>query len=102
MALAGLAMVYLCGPWAGAAAQAGYPVAGTAPHQRPVVAPTITAAPKDADWYSKALTGVTRPYPFSLRFLEDQGAWDLPFAHPGMTGPYDIRGWHRRPLEAGQ
>lgn len=42
----------------------------------------------------RALTGVEPPYPASLRFLEDQGAWHTPFIHPGMTGPYDIRRWH--------
>lgn len=42
----------------------------------------------------RALTGGEPPYPASLRFLEDQGAWHTPFTHPGMTGPYDIRRWH--------
>ena len=78
-----------------AAISAGYPVAGTAPHQRLEGAPIITSYPKDAAWYQQALRGVNRPYPASLRFLEDQGAWHTPFNRPGMPGPYDIRGWHQ-------
>ncbi|MCB1875552.1 MAG: hypothetical protein KDH88_06205 [Chromatiales bacterium] len=70
------------------------PVAGTAPYQRPQGAPVITTFAKNGAWYERALHGITRPYPASLRFLEDQGAWHTPFNHPGMTAPYDIRGWH--------
>ena len=70
-------------------------VAGVKPNQRPEGAPVITAYEKGAAWYERALHGVSQPYPWSLRFLEDQGAWFTPFIHPGMTPPYDIRGWHR-------
>lgn len=70
-------------------------IAGVHPAQRPAGAPVITEVIKDAGWYAKALVGVLQPYPASLRFLEDQGAWYTPFTHPGMTGPYDIRGWHQ-------
>lgn len=69
-------------------------VAGTAPDQRPVAAPTIAELKKDGDWYTAALRGVDAPFPASLRFLEDQGAWFSPFLYAGMTGPYDIRHWH--------
>ena len=78
----------------GTALSAEYPVAGTAPHQRLAGAPVITSYPKNADWYQQALYGVSRPYPPSLRFLEDQEAWHTPFRQPGMLAPYDIRGWH--------
>ena len=72
-----------------------YPIAGVKPHQRPENAPTITQAPtKDGEWYANALHGVAPPYPASLRFLEDQQNWFTPFTRSGMTGPYDIRGWH--------
>ena len=74
---------------------AGYPVAGVTPYERPQGAPSITAVVHDADWYQRALTGISRPYPSSLRFLENQGNWYTPFIHPGMGHPYDIRGWHR-------
>lgn len=73
-------------------------VAGVKPNQRPEGAPVIVAYEKDAAWYERALHGVSEPYPWSLRFLEDQGAWFNPFVHPGMTPPYDIRGWHQAKL----
>lgn len=79
---------------------ADYPVAGLSPDARPEGAPRLERFAKDAGWYGAALTGVSRPYPASLRFLEDQGAWYTPFSVPGMTGPYDIRNWHR-PAPAG-
>ena len=69
-------------------------VAGTAPGQRPQGAPTLTQFEKPDGWYSRSLTGLQRPYPPSFRFLEDQQGWFTPFNHPGMTGPYDIRGGH--------
>ena len=69
-------------------------VAGVLPNQRPAGAPVITRMAKDGAWYTHALTGVVPPYPASLRFLEDQGAWFNPFLHPGATGPYDIRNWY--------
>lgn len=77
------------------AAHAQLPVAGIAPDRRPENAPVITKLEHDSAWYRRALTGIERPYPWTLKFLDDQGAWDTPFVHPGMTGPYDIRGWHR-------
>ena len=73
-----------------------YPIAGVNPEQRPEGAPVIEEFDKDADWYANALRGVTLPYPASLHFLENQGDWHTPFDHPGMTGPYDIRGWHKK------
>ena len=77
-----------------AGADDGYPIAGTAPSQRPLGAPVIQSVEKDAAWYNRALTGISQPYPSSLRFLEDQGNWYTPFDRPGMPGYYDIRGWH--------
>ena len=81
---------------AAATVAAEYPVAGTHPSQRPAEAPQINAVEHPGAWYTTALHGVSRPYPFSLRFLEDQGNWNTPFNRPGMTGRYDIRGWHQR------
>jgi hypothetical protein len=69
-------------------------IAGTTPSQRPVGAPVIVDVQRDAEWYRRALTGISTPYPASLRFLEDQGNWYTPFTRPGMLPPYDIRGWH--------
>lgn len=74
-----------------------YPIAGLNPDQRPASAPVIYQQPdKNGDWYKNALYGVDTPYPSSLRFLEDQGSWYTPFIHRGMTGRYDIRGWHSK------
>ena len=73
-----------------------YPVAGVKPDQRPEGAPIIKEFAKDGVWYANALYGVSSPYPASLHFLENQGGWYTPFNKPGMTGPYDIRGWHKK------
>ena len=73
---------------------AEYPMAGISPWQRPLGAPVITTVDHPGAWYTAGLHGVSRPYPYSLRFLEDQGNWYTPFIRPGMPGRYDIRGWH--------
>ncbi len=75
-------------------AEGGYPIAGLRSDQRPSGAPFVTNVAKSDSWYGAALTGLQAPYPPSFRFLEDQGDWYTPFSRPGMTGPYDIRGWH--------
>jgi len=77
-------------PWAAAE----YPMAGLKPDQRPEGAPVIAEVAKDAAWFERALRGVEKPYPESLKFLENQGNWYTPFNHPGMPGRYDIRKWH--------
>ena len=71
-------------------------IAGGQPSERPAGAPVILEFVKPRGWYTRALTGISQPYPSSLRFLEDQGAWYTPFNRPGMLGYYDIRGWHHR------
>ena len=75
-------------------AMAEYPIAGVNPYQRPEGAPAIQSVNKDGEWYTTALTGIDRPYPSSLKFLESQGNWYTPFNRPGMRGRYDIRGWY--------
>lgn len=79
-----------------ASAEDRFPIAGTQPYARPVGAPVILEVQREPGWYTRALTGISQPYPASLRFLEDQGNWYTPFIHPGMTGRYDIRGWHNQ------
>ncbi|MEG7524142.1 MAG: hypothetical protein M3H12_13740 [Chromatiales bacterium] len=74
---------------------ADYPIAGIEPSQRPSGAPVLEWVRHDKTWYEHALTGVQRPYPRSLYFLDNQGDWYTPFNRPGMRGPYDIRSWHR-------
>ncbi|WP_020396178.1 hypothetical protein [Thiolinea disciformis] len=71
-------------------------VAGTNPSERPANAPVITELVRDQNWLPYALTGVSQPFPASLRFLENQGNWFTPFNHPGMLSRYDIRGWHAK------
>ena len=71
-------------------------IAGVHPERRPEGAPVIVGFEKPAEWYEQALHGISEPYPYSLKFLEDQGAWFSPFIHPGMTGRYDIRHWHKK------
>ena len=75
----------------GAAAQSV--VGGMTPSQRPKDAPRITELQRDPAWYRKALTGVSKPYPLSLLFLDRQGDWYTPFTRPGAPNVYDIRGW---------
>jgi len=81
-----------------AAPYLSYPVAGLTPSQRPSNAPVLTASPVLEA--RQALHGVSSPIPDSLKFLNDQGGWFNPFTHPGMTGPYDLRGWHAVPIPA--
>ena len=75
---------------------ATYPIAGLHPDLRPAGAPVIEWVQHDKAWYERALTGINRPYPQSLSFLDNQGYWYTPFIHPGMSGYYDIRGWYRQ------
>lgn len=80
-----------------AAAEPVFFIAGMAPSERPAGAPVIDTFSQTPEWRSLALHGVIEPVPQSLSWLEDQGAWFTPFIHPGMTGPYDLRGWHAAP-----
>lgn len=71
-------------------------VAGLVPSQRPASVPAIREFIPSADWRKQSLSGVSKPIPASLGFLDQQGAWYTPFNHPGMTGYYDLRNWHPR------
>lgn len=91
----GALMSALWMPLPHAYAQGTYPVAGLSPNMRPKGASVVRVFEPGPDWRNKALAGVIEPYPPSIiGFLDSQGAWYTPFAHPGMTGPYDLRGWH--------
>jgi hypothetical protein len=83
-----------CGALSAAAEQTAYSVAGLQPDKRPM-APKVVAVERDGHWYARAYSGIELPYPWTLRFINDQGNWHTPFAAPGMTGKYDLRGWHR-------
>jgi hypothetical protein len=78
----------------GGACVGGEFIAGETPDVRPALAPVLTTHTQGDNWYCRALSGISQPYPASLRFLEDQGAWYTPFIVPGMTGRYDLRNWH--------
>jgi len=69
-------------------------VAGIHPDQRPANAPVIIEFKKNQAWYSHAITGLQSTF-IGLSFLDFQGAWYTPFNQPGMSSPYDIRGWHK-------
>ena len=71
----------------------GY-IAGTTPSVRPPGAPRIEHVVHTKAWFGKAYKGIEKPYPPHLGFIQQQGDWYTPFNHPGMTGLYDIRGWH--------
>ncbi len=79
---------------ADAASAAGQPVAAASRQQRPAVAPSLKQFAHTDAWRAQALRGVSQPYPASLKFLDNQGAWYTPFDRPGMPGPYDPRGLH--------
>jgi hypothetical protein len=69
-------------------------IGGASPDRRPDGVPTIGSFELGKAERARALRGITKPYPASLEFLANQGAWYTPFSHPGATGPYDIRGLH--------
>ena len=69
-------------------------VAGTTPDRRPEGAPVVRDTGFTMFGLATAMHGISEPYPPNLDFLNDQGAWYTPFARPGMTHPYDIRGLH--------
>jgi hypothetical protein len=73
-------------------------VAGSAPAQRPVNAPAIKRHQITPETLGKRLHGIADPLPPNVVDAALAGAWFMPLAHPGMTGPYDLRGWHRAEL----
>ncbi len=93
IAATGMAHAVTEAPAAGDAASASPAyIAGTAPDRRRTDIPVIKEAPPLDK--KTAFRGIDEPYPASLSVFDSQGAWYTPFTHPGMTGPYDIRGYH--------
>lgn len=72
-------------------------VGGLTPSVRPAGAPAVTTFDNGDKYLRFARRGISEPYPSSLGFLADQGAWYTPFTHRGMPGRYDIRGLHGMP-----
>lgn len=77
-------------------------VGGITPSVRPAGDPTITKMEKSDAWLNWARRGISAPYPSSLNFLADQGAWFTPFTQRNMPGPYDIRGLYGMPARPDQ
>lgn len=101
MKLAASMTVGLLGAWLWFTGVAhGGTVAGLVPDRRPVDAPTVAETPVSPDKLSHALYGVVQPIPGNLATIAATGRWFVPLRSPGMHAPYDLRGWHARPLPA--
>jgi hypothetical protein len=72
---------------------AGPFIAGTTPDRRPVDAPVVTQHVVDASSLQRHLRGVVAPAPANVVDAARSGPWFMPLRSPGMTPPYDIRGW---------
>ncbi|MBK6972383.1 MAG: hypothetical protein IPJ21_04635 [Sterolibacteriaceae bacterium] len=70
-------------------------IGGARPAERPADAPVMRASDHDRS-EARQMRGVVAPYPKSLRFVANHGGWFTPFTEPGMTGRYDLRGYHNR------
>jgi hypothetical protein len=70
-------------------------IAGSTPSHRPDSAPVIKQHELTPEALGRRLHGVADPLPNNVVDAALAGAWFMPLAYPGMTGPYDIRGWHR-------
>lgn len=83
-----LALLSLC-----SLANAAPFIAGTAPDRRPVDAPVVTQYGVDPAGVQLFLHGVVEPAPSNVADAVRSGPWFMPLRAPGMTPPYDIRGW---------
>lgn len=77
------------------AARAEVSIAGLQPDARPAGAPSVTTFARTPAAAKAATAGISKPFPPTLKFLADQGAWYTPFDRAGMPGRYDIRKRHR-------
>jgi hypothetical protein len=82
---------------AGAAAQTSTYVAGLHPDRRPDAAPQLTDTVRTPDQLARALHGIDPPVPGNVESIAATGNEWVPLRHPGMTWPYDLRGWHDAP-----
>lgn len=69
-------------------------VAGLHPYQRPEGAPIVKEEPLPEDKLKTYLHGVSTPVPGNVELITATGNWFVPMRYHGMTGLYDIRGWH--------
>jgi hypothetical protein len=82
-------------------AQAPAFVAGLHPDRRPDNAPQLTQQVMSPDALARSLRGIEGAPPGNVESIAATGAWWVPLRGPGMTPPYDPRGWHA-PIPAGQ
>ena len=97
--LCAFGLIMACTPLALAAGPADAPrpfVAGLQPDRRPAGAPVLSEQVLDAATRERRLHGVAKPWPGNVGQIAETGNWFVPLRHAGMTGPYDIRGWHSR------
>jgi hypothetical protein len=83
-----------------AAAQAPGHIAGLQPDRRPDGAPQVTPSDLTAEQLSRALHGIEGQSPGNVETVAATGRWWVPLRGPGMTPPYDPRGWHAGPTAA--
>lgn len=69
-------------------------VAGLQPDRRPAGAPVIVEAPISPEQLARFLRGIEAPPPGNVATIAATGQWFVPLRQPGMTPPYDLRGWH--------
>lgn len=77
-----------------ASAAPGY-IAGLVPDQRPAGAPVKADSPRTPEQMARYLRGVEGAPPGNVSQIVGTGDWWVPMRQPGMTAPYDLRGWHR-------
>jgi hypothetical protein len=70
-------------------------VAGEQPDRRPSAAPVMPEPPGGPERLATLAKGVEAPIPEGVVRLNVPGRWFTPFERPGMTAPYDLRGWHQ-------
>lgn len=78
-------------------AQAPGFVAGLHPDRRPDGAPQVAQQPADPQALARSLRGIEGQPPGNVEAIAATGAWWVPLRGPGMTPPYDPRGWHAAP-----
>jgi hypothetical protein len=78
----------------GATAQTAGHIAGLHPDRRPDDAPRVPETARTPAQVEQTLHGVEKPIPGNVELIAATGNWWVPLRQPGMTAPYDPRGWH--------
>ncbi|MCL2874900.1 MAG: hypothetical protein FWF12_01125 [Betaproteobacteria bacterium] len=69
-------------------------VAGLHPDWRPDEAVQLAQSTLAPEQLERALHGIDRPVSGNVELIAATGRWWVPLRRPGMTPPYDLRGWH--------